>query len=138
MGTPLYRPLRLYAQHIAPAFQRQMVRPAVRGRRLPTPTRRCVAVRERLLQPALDYSTNLRRQTAPVRRGRYHRGPLLAQQTVVPRPPATCHHNPAYPAFARLSLSGQARQARRGRTTRLEHRSFSRNTPPGSTLDADP
>jgi hypothetical protein len=45
--------------------------------RLPDAARRCGAVRKQILQPPLDCSTNPRRQTAPFRRSRYHRGPLL-------------------------------------------------------------
>jgi hypothetical protein len=88
-----------------------------------------VAVREQLLQPPLDCSTNPRRQTALVERNRYHRRPLLAQQNVVPRHAKTCHHNIALSGVFLGVLSRQARQARGGRTTRREHRGFSCNTP---------
>jgi hypothetical protein len=86
----------------------------------------------------LDCSANPRRQPAPVRRSRYRRGPLLAQQTVVPRFPTLGDRNLAFLSVARPLLSRQARQACGSQTTRLEHRGLSSNTPLGSTLDVAP
>jgi hypothetical protein len=57
---------------------------------------------------------------------------------VVPRPRASGNRNYTCPSVARHLLSRQARHARGGRTTRLEHRGLSSNTPHGSTLDAAP
>jgi hypothetical protein len=51
VGGPLYRPIRMYTQHSAPALQRRMARPSARRRRLPTPPRLGVAMRKQLLQP---------------------------------------------------------------------------------------
>jgi hypothetical protein len=112
VGTPHYRPARLYAQHSAPTVQHHMARPTVRGCRLPTPTRRSLEVREQLLQPSMDIPTCCRRQTKPITRYGYRRGPLLAQQDVVPRPAATRHRNLTLPGVTRPFVSRQARQAR--------------------------
>jgi hypothetical protein len=46
MGPALNRPLRVYAQHTAAPLQRQTARPPLRGRRLPTSTRRGLAPRK--------------------------------------------------------------------------------------------
>jgi hypothetical protein len=63
VGPPFYRPLHLYAQHVAITLQRHMARPLVRGRRLPTPLRDGMAPRKQLMQPSLDCWPNPRCQT---------------------------------------------------------------------------
>jgi hypothetical protein len=106
-----------------------MARPQVRRHRLPTPPRRGLAPRKQLLQPPRNCAPTPRCQTTPVRRNRYSRRPLLAQQTVVPRPPTTRFPRPAFPVSTGPILPRLARQARGGRTTRLEHRGLSSHTP---------
>jgi hypothetical protein len=69
------------------------------------------------------------RQTVPIPSHGYSDRPLLAEQNVVPRFGPPCPHNVALPCGARLVLSRQARQARGGRTFRVEHRGFSAFTP---------
>jgi hypothetical protein len=101
------------------AFQHMMARPPMRGRRLPTPSRRGLATRKQLLRP-LDCSPNPRCQTALVKCSRNRRGPLLAQQTLY----QTLHPPPR----TGLVLPRLVRHARGGRTTRLEHRGPSSNT----------
>jgi hypothetical protein len=79
--------------------------------------------------PPLDCSPDARRQTPPVRRTCNRSGPLLAQQTLVPRPTAARVTDATLPPRKGRFLPRQARQARGGRTTRLEHRGSSSNTP---------
>jgi hypothetical protein len=101
----------------------------MRGRRLLTPPRHSLATRKQLLQPSLDRPTGTRHKTGPVASlGNRHR-PLLAEQDVVPRLLSPRHRHPALPGVPRPFLSRQARQARGSRTTRVEHRGFSANTP---------
>jgi hypothetical protein len=129
VGPPLYRPLRIHAQHSGAALQLKMARPPIRRRRVHAPPRRGVAPRAQLLQPFVDCSPNPRCQAAPVKRNRYRLGPLMAQKVVVPRPPAIRISCPTFPASTGHVLPRQARQARGGRTTRMEHRGLWSNTP---------
>jgi hypothetical protein len=129
VGPPYYRPARFHAKRPAPAVQRPVERPAVRGRRLLTHARRGLATREQLLQPSVDRPTNTHRQTRPIASpGDRHR-PLLAQQDLVPRLTSPRHRDRALPGVSRPFLSHHARHARGGRTTRVEHRGLSANTP---------
>jgi hypothetical protein len=71
----------------------------------------------------------LARQTCPITgRNDCHR-PLLAGQTVVPRFRPARHRDVPLPGGLRPFLSRRARQARGGRTTRVEHRGLSALTP---------
>jgi hypothetical protein len=92
VGSTYDRPFRLHTQRPTPAIQRPMERPAVRGRRLPTPSRRCQASREQLLQPSLDRPTSTRRQTSSTTCHSDRHRPRLAGQKW-------------YHAFARLATA---------------------------------
>jgi hypothetical protein len=129
VGPPYYRPVRVHAKHPAPAVQRPMEGPSVRGRRLFTPSRRNLATRKQLVQPSLDRPTGTRRQTGPIASPNDRHRPLLAKQDVVPRLTSPRHRDLALPSVPRPFLSRQARQVRGGWTTRVEHRGFSANTP---------
>jgi hypothetical protein len=74
-------------------------------------------------------SPGSRRQTGPITDRGYGHRPLLAEQNMVPRVRPTCKRNFALPGGPRPVLSWQARQARRGRTSRVEHRGLSALTP---------
>jgi hypothetical protein len=101
----------------------------VRGRRLLTPSQRSLATRKQLLQPSLVCPTGTRRKIGPIASpGDRHR-PLLAGQDVVLRLMSPRHSYLALPGIPRPFLSRRARQARGGRTTRVEHRGFSAITP---------
>jgi hypothetical protein len=88
----------------------------------------CSPPRKHKLQPSEDCSPNPRCQTAPLMRSRHRRGPLLAQQIVVPRPPPPRIPHLAFPASAGPFLPRQARRARGGRTTLLERGGLSSTT----------
>jgi hypothetical protein len=62
---------------------------------------------------------------------------LLEKQNVVPRFRPTGERNRALPGVPRPVLSRQARQARRGRTSRVDIVAFRLSPPLGSTLDAE-
>jgi hypothetical protein len=138
VGTPHYRPFRVHAEHSTFVIQRPLAGPAVRGRRLPTPSRRSLATRKQLLQPSLVRSTYTCRQARPSTSPNNRRRPLLAQQNVVPCPtsPSKCHGT--LPSATRLVLSWQTRNAGGGRATRSEHRGISAHTPRGFTPAAEP
>jgi hypothetical protein len=129
VGPAYDRPFRVYAKRPTPAVQRPLEGPAVRGRRLPTTARRSLASRKQLLQPSLDRLTGACRQAGPITcHGDCHR-PLRAGQNAVPRFRPALHRNFALPGGPRPFHSRQARQARGGRTSRVEHRGLSALTP---------
>jgi hypothetical protein len=101
----------------------------MRRRRLPIHVKCTLESRKQLMQPPMVRSPGSRRQTRPFTcRGYCHR-PLLAEQNVVPRFRPACKYNFALPGGPRHVLSRQARQAREGRTSRVEHRGLSALTP---------
>jgi hypothetical protein len=129
VGPPYYRPVRFHAKHPAPAVQRPVESPTMRGCRLLTHARRGMATREQLLQPSLNRPTITRRQARPIASPGNRRRPLLAQQDMVPRSTSPRRRDHTLPGVPGSILSRRARHARGGRTARVEHRGLSAYTP---------
>jgi hypothetical protein len=77
----------------------------------------------------MDLPTGACCQTGPITGSSDGHRPLHAGQNVVPRVRPARHRDFALPGGPRPVLSRQARQARGGRTTRVEHRGLSALTP---------
>jgi hypothetical protein len=129
VGPAYGRPLRIHAKRSTPTIQRPLEGPQIRGRRQPPPTGRFLAARKQLMQPPMVRPTGAGRQTVSIPSRCYSHRPLLAEPNVVPRFGPPRPHNVALPSDTRFVLSRHARQARGGRTSRMEHRGFSTVTP---------